>query len=103
FARFRVDGNGKRRADRFAELAGDATLLAVRIAAQRVQAAETRRLRRLLVRVLDRDLTREQVPPGQAQALDELPEQQALEITFQSVHVSTPEKLSTRRRGRRIR
>src|SRR5574340_825343 len=41
-ALFRFDGDGERGADRFAQLAGDAAFLAVRIAAQRVQAAETR-------------------------------------------------------------
>src|SRR5574340_879367 len=41
-ALFRFDGDGERGADRFAQLAGDAAFLAVWIAAQRVQAAETR-------------------------------------------------------------
>src|SRR4029079_8690128 len=38
------------------ELAGDASLLAVRIAAKRVQAAKARALRRLLLRKLNGDL-----------------------------------------------
>src|SRR6478609_7912131 len=48
-ARLGVDGDRLRRADRLAELAGDAPLLAVGIAAQRVLAAEPRRQRPLLV------------------------------------------------------
>ena len=51
-----LDGDRQRRAHRLAQLAGDAALLAVRIAAQRMQAAEARRLRRLLFRVVDREL-----------------------------------------------
>src|SRR5438477_5556415 len=41
-ARLGLDGDGERRTDRLAELAGDAALLAVRIPAQRVLAAEAR-------------------------------------------------------------
>src|SRR5215471_17808599 len=41
-ARLSLDGNGLRRADRLAELAGDAAFLAVGIAAQSMLAAETR-------------------------------------------------------------
>ena len=64
-----LDGDRERRAHRLAQLARDAALLAVRIAAQRVQAAEARALRRLLLRELHGDLAREQVPAGEAQAL----------------------------------
>ena len=71
--------DGERRADRLAQLAADAALLAVRVAAQRVQAAEARAERRLLLRELHRDLAREQVPPGQRQSLDELEQQEGLE------------------------
>src|SRR5690606_5791807 len=48
-ARLGLDGDGQRRADRLAELAGEAALLAVRVAAQRVLAAEARAERPLLV------------------------------------------------------
>src|ERR1700730_2675910 len=44
----RVDGDAPRRAYRLAQLAGDTALLAVRVAAQRVQAAKAWRLRGLL-------------------------------------------------------
>src|SRR5580692_6276966 len=40
FARFRLDGDGERRAHRLAQFARDATLLAARITAQRMFAAE---------------------------------------------------------------
>ena len=46
------------------------------IAAQRVQAAEARALRRLLLRELHRDLAREQVAPGQRHALHQLEQQE---------------------------
>src|SRR5436190_7276507 len=49
-ALFRFDVDGERRADRLAQLARNAALLAVRVAAQRVQPAETRAHRRLLPR-----------------------------------------------------
>src|ERR671913_82063 len=48
------DRDRERRADRLAELAGDAAFFAVVIAAQRMQAAEARRQRRLLFRELHR-------------------------------------------------
>src|ERR1700722_18510253 len=48
-ARFGLDRDRQRRADRLAQLAGDATFLTVRIAAQRVLAAKSRRQRPLLV------------------------------------------------------
>src|SRR5205823_6074068 len=74
-----LDRDGERRADGFAELARDAALLAVRIAAQRVQPAEAGAERRLLLRKLHGDLAREQMPPGQHQALHELEEQPRIE------------------------
>src|SRR5690606_38072073 len=60
-----VDGDRQRRAHRLAELARDAALLAVGVAAQRVQPAEARRLRRLLHRVHQRVLRAEQVAERQ--------------------------------------
>src|SRR5579863_4427617 len=47
----RIDSDAYRRTHRLAQLAGDAAFLAVGVAAQRVQAAEARRLRRLFFRV----------------------------------------------------
>ena len=51
-ARTRFDGDRLRGADRLAELAGDAAFFAVGIAAKRMLAAEARRQRRLLVRIV---------------------------------------------------
>src|SRR3546814_2480727 len=72
--------------DRLAQLAGDATLLAVRIAAQRVQAAEARRLRRLLHRVHQCVLGLEQVLERQPHAGEQLQQQQAPEPGRQLAH-----------------
>src|SRR3982751_5037916 len=69
-----LDRDRQRRADRLAQLAGDAALLAVLVAAQRMQAAEARAERGLLFRVLDRHLLREKVATGQPHALEELAE-----------------------------
>ena len=68
------DSDGSGGTDSLAELAGDAPLLAVGIPAQRMQPAEARRLRGLLLGILDRDLPDEEIDEGQAEALDELPQ-----------------------------
>src|SRR6185295_10367000 len=54
-AAIRLDRDRERRTHSLAQLAGDAALLAVRVAAQGVQAAEARRLRRLLLGKADRE------------------------------------------------
>src|SRR5262249_44194917 len=54
--RARLDGDGLRRTDRLAQLAGDAALLAVGIAAQGVLAAKARRELSLLERIVERGL-----------------------------------------------
>src|SRR5207244_3072559 len=51
-ARTGLDGNRLRRADRLAQLAGDAALFAVRITAQHMLAAEARRDRPFLERIV---------------------------------------------------
>ena len=80
-ALFRIDGDRQRGAHGLAQLARDAALLAVRIAAQRVQAAEARRLRRLFHRVHTAcNLGRNRYLPGQEHALGQLDEQQTLEV-----------------------
>src|SRR3546814_12240108 len=63
-ALFGIDGDRQRRSNRLAQFAGDATLFAIGIAAQRLQAAETYRLRVLIERVVDRLLGRERVLQG---------------------------------------
>src|SRR5207302_3315271 len=64
-ARAGLDGDRLRRADRLAQLARDAALLAVRIAAQRMLAAEARRDRALLERVVQRRLRLEEIAHGE--------------------------------------
>src|SRR6266851_4822553 len=56
-----LDGDGLRRADRLAQLAGDAALLAVGVAAQRMLAAEARRDRPLLEGIVERGLGLEEI------------------------------------------
>src|SRR5262245_24353572 len=57
----RLDGDGLRRADRLAQLAGDAALLTVRIATQRKLAAKAGGERPLLKRIVQRCLRLEEV------------------------------------------
>src|SRR5262249_46004225 len=70
-----LDGDRLRRANRFAQLAGDAALFAVRIAAQRMFAAEARRNRILLERVVDCRFRLEEVAHRQQQCLPEFGEE----------------------------
>src|SRR5215467_11496207 len=71
-ARARLDGDGLRRADRLAQLAGDAALLAVRVAPERMLAAETRRDRPLLEGIVERRLGFEEVAHGERERHHEL-------------------------------
>src|SRR5690606_34423709 len=64
--------------DRLAQLARDAALLPVRVAAKRVQPAEPRRLRRLLLRIEHRRLAREQVLERETKPVEELRHQECL-------------------------
>src|SRR6185312_9335853 len=79
-------GDGQRRAHRFAELAGNAALLAVLVAAQRQQAAETVGLRDVLHRESHRVLGLEHVAHGHGHAAQQLNQQQALEISGYTIH-----------------
>src|SRR5262245_29004824 len=72
-----LDGNRLRRADRLAQLTGDAALLAVRIPAQRMFAAEARRDRPLFERVVERGLGLEEIAHGEEERRDELLEEQS--------------------------
>ena len=96
-ARCRVDGDRQRRAHRLAQLAGDAALFAVGVATQRMQAAEAVRLGDVLHRVAHRVLGLEHVAHGQAHALEQLDEQQALEIVGNAGHgfLQTPVPMLT--------
>src|SRR5205085_10724845 len=90
-ARFGLDGDRLGGADRLAQLAGDAALLAVRITAQGMLAAEAGRDRVLFIGIVDRRLGLEEIFEGQGVRLDELPEGEGLyvmadaHLTFRSV------------------
>src|SRR5215467_5256259 len=71
-ARTGLDGDCLRGADRLAQLAGDAALLAIGIAAQRMLAAEARRDRPLLERIVECRLGLEEVAHGEEERRDEL-------------------------------
>src|SRR5690349_1927309 len=83
-ALLRLDGDRERRADRLAQLAGDAAFLAVWVAAQRVQPAEARAGRGFLFGELDGDLPPEEVAPGEHHALHQLDEQEGAEEAARS-------------------
>jgi len=70
--RSRLDGDGLRRADRLAQLAGDAALLTVRIAPQRKLAAKAGGERPLLKRIVQRCLRLEEVAHRQEECGHEL-------------------------------
>src|SRR3954470_23956336 len=76
-ARLRLDGDGQRRADRLAELAGYAALFTVGITAQRMLAAEARAERALLIGIVDRHLFLEDIREGQGHALDQFLQEEA--------------------------
>jgi hypothetical protein len=59
-------------ADRFTEFAGNTALLTIRIPPQRMQAAESWRIRRLLLWVLNGDLLGKQVPTRERHATEHL-------------------------------
>src|SRR6186713_2635843 len=70
------DGDRLRRTDRLAQLAGDAAFLAVRIAAQRMLAAEARRDRPLLERIVQRRLRLEEIAHGEKERRYEFGQEQ---------------------------
>src|SRR5207237_235793 len=82
-----IDRDRERGAHRLAELARDATLLAVRIAAQRVKSAKPIRLRDALHRILDRVLRAQEIAPGHHESLDQLPQHQAPQEIEDALHV----------------
>src|SRR5581483_11200235 len=71
-ARLGLDGDGLRRADRLAELAGNAALLAVGIPAQRMLTAEARAERPLLEGIVHRHLGLEHVLKRERETGDDL-------------------------------
>src|SRR6516225_2453445 len=75
-ARPRLYGDGLRRTDRLAQLAGDAALLAVRIAAQRMLAAKARGELSLLERIIECWLRLEEIAKAEHECRHELLEEQ---------------------------
>src|SRR5215204_3034113 len=86
-ARAGLDGDRLRRANRLAQLAGNAALLAVGVAPQRVLAAETRRQRVLFERIVDGRLRLEEVLQAEPKGLQELPKEHRARGLIQS-HLS---------------
>ena len=88
---FGFNGNGDGRTYRLAEFSGNTPFLPIGIAAQRMQAAETRRLRGLLLGILHRDLAPEQMFARKVQTFNQLPEEQTLQVIFNvRYHSLTP-------------
>src|SRR6185503_16940345 len=85
-ARLGLDRDRLGRADRLAQLARDAALFAVWIAAQRMLAAETRAERSLLVGIVERHLRLEHVLEGEQEAADQLGEQEGARGAIERGH-----------------
>src|SRR5206468_5373740 len=86
----RFDGDRLRRANRLAQLAGDAALLTVGIAAQRMLATEAGRHRALLEGVVQCFLRREEVAHRQEERRDELLEEERTEDLSERCHFCQP-------------
>src|SRR3984957_1343180 len=76
--RSRLDRNRLSRANRLAQLAGDASLLAIRIAAKRMLSTEAGAKRRLLMRIVERRPGLEHVADRQPERGEELCQEQRL-------------------------
>src|ERR1051326_806778 len=87
-ARFRLDRDRERRADRLAQFAGDAALLPVGVAAQHVLAAKARAQRALFVGVIDRDGALKHVAQGQGEAGNQLGQEEAARKARHNIHLS---------------
>src|SRR5690606_5209591 len=81
-----LDRNRQRRTHRLTQLAGNAAFLAVRIPPQCVQPPVAVGLRRLLLRVLDRDVVAEKVAERDAETLPQLPQRERLECFLDLLH-----------------
>jgi hypothetical protein len=82
----RFDRNRKRRANSLAKFARDAAFFTVRITTQCMQAAESRRLRRLLFRILERNALSEPVTLRNREPLEKLPESECLDVADNLIH-----------------
>src|ERR1700730_7292481 len=85
-ARLGLDGDRECRTDRLAELAGDAALLAIGVAPERVLAAKARAERPLLVGIVHRRRRLEHVSEGERQPRDQLPEQDRPRAAIEKGH-----------------
>src|SRR5690606_11155440 len=91
-ARTRLDGDRLRRADRLAELACNAALFPVGIAAQRMLTAKARGNRPFFIRIVDRGLRRKELPHGQHDGAPELLKEQCFGGLCKSRHHSAPNR-----------
>src|SRR5581483_3805128 len=85
-ARLRLDGDRLRRADRLAQLAGDAALLAVGIAAQRMLAAEAGAEGALLIGIVDGNPRPEEIGEREPEPRQQLGQEQAAPRARQNGH-----------------
>src|SRR6185312_15290218 len=92
-ARAGLDGDRLRRADRFAQLAGDAALFPIGIAAQRMFATETRADWSFFVRIVDRFLGREELAQAKRIADDNILEKQRYRRLAEPGHHANPVSL----------
>ena len=76
-ANFRLNRDGQCWANGLAQFAGNAALFTIFLAAQRMQAAKTRALRRFLFRKLNCDLSLEHVLASQSHAFEQFSKHEA--------------------------
>src|SRR3546814_18667585 len=100
-ARLGRDRDRRRGADRLAQFARDATLLAVGIAAQRMLAAEPRADRVLLERIVDRRFGLEEVFQRGTMRADELPQGVGFD-DLSEAHGGTPTETGKASSGERV-
>mmetsp|Transcript_18462 Transcript_18462/g.30090 ORF Transcript_18462/g.30090 Transcript_18462/m.30090 type:complete len:290 (-) Transcript_18462:3203-4072(-) len=95
--RFGIDGDGLRRADRFAQFARDAAFFAIGVTAQRVLPPEARRQRPLFMRIVQRGLGGEKVLHPQLHPHPEVVQQEVFGGTsiIDLCHLSPPAGLGS--------
>src|SRR5262245_54793612 len=94
-ARARLDGDRLGRADRLAQLAGDAAFFAVGVAAQCMLTAEARTELSLLEGIVDRRLRREEVAHGEEEGGDHILQEQRAGGLVEG-HQAPPQPVSCR-------
>src|SRR4029077_17479092 len=98
----RFDGDCLRWANRLAQLAGNAALISIRIAAQRMLATEAGRQWAPLEGVVQRLLWREEAAHRQEECGDELLEEERADYLSERCHFANPSGSSIPSRGARI-